>query len=71
MSNSSMIIGQRKVRIEQIKNRRIFKVNKLGRVMRMIVDAILTHAESGPNDHRKDAPPFKNFTKVANPFEIW
>ena len=31
---------------------------KLGCVVRMVVDSILLHAESGPNDHRKDAPPF-------------
>ena len=24
----------------------------------MVVDTILPHAESGPNDHQKDAPPF-------------
>ena len=24
----------------------------------MVVDSMLTHAKSGPNDHRKDAPPF-------------
>ena len=24
----------------------------------MVVDSILPHAESGPNNHRKDAPPF-------------
>ena len=24
----------------------------------MFVDSILPHAECGPNDHRKDAPPF-------------
>ena len=30
---------------------------KLECVVRMIVDSILPHAESGPNDHRKDAPP--------------
>ena len=24
----------------------------------MVVDSILLHAESGPNDHRKDAPLF-------------
>ena len=29
--------------------------NKLGCVVRMVVDTILPHAESGPNDHRKDA----------------
>ena len=33
-------------------------VNKLGYVVRMVVDSILLHVESGPNDHRKDAPPF-------------
>ena len=32
---------------------------KLGCVVRMVVDSILPHAESGPNDHPKDAPPFK------------
>ena len=31
---------------------------KLGCVVRMVVDSILPHAECGPNDHRKDAPPF-------------
>ena len=31
--------------------------NKLGCVVRIVVDSI--HAESGPNDHRKDAPPFR------------
>ena len=24
----------------------------------MVVESILPHAKSGPNDHRKDAPPF-------------
>ena len=33
---------------------------KLGCVERMVVDSILPHAECGPNDHRKDAPPFMN-----------
>ena len=32
---------------------------KLGCVVRMVVDSILLHAESGPNDHRKDAPLFR------------
>ena len=32
--------------------------NKLGCVVRMVVDSILPHADSEPNDHRKDAPPF-------------
>ena len=39
----------------------IFKytiLNKLGCVARMVVDSELPHTESGPNDHRKDAPPF-------------
>ena len=32
--------------------------DKLGCVVRMAVDSILPHAESGPNDHRKDAHQF-------------
>ena len=32
--------------------------NKLGCVVRMVVDSILPHEDSEPNDHRKDAPPF-------------
>ena len=32
--------------------------NKLGCVVRMVIDSILHRAKSGPNDHRKDAPPF-------------
>ena len=32
--------------------------SKLGCVVRMVVGSILPHAECGPNDHRKDAPPF-------------
>ena len=31
---------------------------KLGCVVRIVVDSLLPHAECGPNDHRKDAPPF-------------
>ena len=31
---------------------------KLGCVLRMVVDSILPNAKFGPNDHRKDAPPF-------------
>jgi len=31
---------------------------KLGCVVRMVVDSIRPNAESGPNDHRKDAPSF-------------
>ena len=30
----------------------------LGCVVKMVVDSILPHAVFGPNDHRKDAPPF-------------
>ena len=36
----------------------IFSLNKLGCVVRIVVDSILHHAESGLNDHRKDAPRF-------------
>ena len=32
---------------------------KLGRVVRMVVDSMLPHAEGGPNDYRKEAPPFR------------
>ena len=46
-------------------NRRQFDLNpiepmtELERVVRMVVDSILPHAECGPNDHRRDAPPFR------------
>ena len=46
---------------------------KLGCVVRMVVDSILLHVESGPNDHRKDAPPFslnKDSTSGTNFFVI-
>ena len=33
--------------------------HKLGCVVRMVVGSILPYAECGPNDHRKDAPPFR------------
>ena len=36
----------------------LFTAYKLGCVVRMVVDSILLHTECGPNDHRKDAPPF-------------
>ena len=45
---------------------------KLGCVVRMVVDSILPHAESGPNDQRKDAPPFTsplNFARISLNFE--
>ena len=35
------------------------KNDKLGCVVRMFVDSILSHAEFGQNDHQKDAPPFR------------
>ena len=35
-----------------------FRESKLRCVVRMVVDSILPHAENGPNDHPKDAPPF-------------
>ena len=37
---------------------------KLGCVVRMVVDSMLPHAEGGPNDHRKDAPPFNIFSTI-------
>ena len=40
-------------------------MDKLGCVVRMVVDCILPHAESGPNDQRKDAPPFTSPLNVA------
>ena len=36
----------------------VASMTELGCVVRMVVDSILLHAEYGPNDHRKDAPPF-------------
>jgi len=38
--------------------------NKLGCVVRMVVVSMLPHAERGPNDHRKDAPPFMNLRET-------
>ena len=35
-----------------------YNLYKLGCVVTMVVDSVLPHAESGPNDHRKEAPPF-------------
>ena len=35
-------------------------------VVRMVIDSMLPHAESGPNDHRKDAPPFIGGVKETN-----
>ena len=49
--------------------------DKLGCVVRMIatmvVDTILPHAECGPNDHRKDAPPFKTRQKIFEIIKNW
>ena len=44
-------------------------LNKLGCVVRMIVGSILPTAECGPNDHRKDAPPFSAIILCV--FTIW
>ena len=38
---------------------------KLGCVVRMVVDSILPHEESGPNYHRKDALPFTLMNKKS------
>ena len=50
---------------------------KVGCVVVMVVVSILPHAEFGPNDHRKDAPPFTNnislycyFFNFLNNFEF-
>ena len=40
------------------------KSDKLGCVVRMVVDSILFHVESGRNDHQKDAPHFIHTTKM-------
>ena len=43
----------------------------------MIVDSILPHAESGPNDHRKDAHQFNEilqkllWAKIESPSTVW
>ena len=34
-----------------------FGYDKMGCMVRMVVDSILPHAECGLNDHRKEAPP--------------
>ena len=38
-------------------------------MVRMVADTILPHAESGPIDHRKDAPPFRIFQNQL--FHFW
>ena len=49
------------LKIQGITHYATLKDSKLGCVVRMVVDSILPHAESGPNDHRNDAPPFISF----------
>ena len=48
---------------------------KLGCVVRMVVDSILPHAKSGPNDNRKGAPPFiisgRNFSCFSGYSVVW
>ena len=44
--------------------------DKLGGVVRMVVDSTLPHAESGSNDYRKDAPPFNIFGNQKNPWGL-
>ena len=46
-------------------DKHILCTNKLGYVVMMVVDSILPHAESGPNDHRKDALPL-NSVNIPN-----
>ena len=53
----------------------IYGPYKLGCVIRMVVGSILPHAECGPNDHRKDAPPFSHPydgpLSVQRPLYMW
>ena len=42
---------------------------KLGRVVNMVVNSILPHAECGLNDHQKDAFPFSPIILCV--FTIW
>ena len=44
-------------------------IYKLGCVVRMVVDSILPHAESGPNDHRKRIPVYRNNYTYSVPLE--
>ena len=48
------------IRIEFVKYR-IKNDSKLGCVVKMVVDSILSHAEIGPNDNRKYAPRLELF----------
>ena len=40
--------------------------NKLGCAVGIVVDSILFYATSGPNDYRKDAPPFRIGSKMVD-----
>ena len=63
--NVTMIDSMKK----EFQTRFVFFNVKLGCVVRMVVDSILPHAESGPNDHRKDASPFiSSFSTNKNVF---
>ena len=42
---------------------------KLGCAVRMVVASLLLHAESGPNDPRKDAPPFILISRIVRLME--
>ena len=42
--------------------------SKLGCVVRMVVGSILSHADFGLNDHRKDAPLFTSYRNSAHCF---
>ena len=37
-------------------------------MVRIVIDSLLPHAEFGPNDHRKDAPPFTNLEVCTTKF---
>ena len=70
--------GQAKIRISSL-FQSIFKGldnwNKLGctgKWLTSVVDSILPHVECGPNDYRKDAPPFTiyHFTAIFFMFSL-
>ena len=43
---------------------------KLGCVVRMVIDSILPHAESGPNDQRKDVPRFNYLSSADGSLDL-
>ena len=49
---TQILINQVRFQMRNVFN----KIDKVGCVVRMVVDFILSHAEFGSNDHRKDAP---------------